>query len=66
MRFLFISDNGCGWPMALADSLMKPFTTSKEIGLDRPVCQQLHYAAAGRQPADRIHADPPRMCDPVF
>lgn len=30
---LFISDNGCGWPMALADSLMKPFTTSKEIGL---------------------------------
>ena len=30
---LFISDNGCGWPLALADSLMKPFTTSKEIGL---------------------------------
>ena len=30
---LSISDNGCGWPLALADSLMKPFTTSKEIGL---------------------------------
>ncbi len=30
---LWISDNGCGWPLALADSLMKPFTTSKEIGL---------------------------------
>ncbi|EKT60708.1 two-component system sensor histidine kinase PgtB [Providencia burhodogranariea] len=30
---LFISDNGEGWPLELADSLMKPFTTSKEIGL---------------------------------
>ena len=30
---LYISDNGEGWPLALADSLMKPFTTSKEIGL---------------------------------
>ncbi|WP_127960327.1 two-component system sensor histidine kinase PgtB [Serratia microhaemolytica] len=26
-------DNGTGWPLALADSLLKPFTTSKEIGL---------------------------------
>ena len=30
---LYIVDNGSGWPLALADSLMKPFTTSKEIGL---------------------------------
>lgn len=30
---LYISDNGEGWPLELADSLMKPFTTSKEIGL---------------------------------
>ena len=30
---LYITDNGCGWPLELADSLMKPFTTSKEIGL---------------------------------
>lgn len=30
---LFICDNGEGWPLALADSLMKPFTTSKQIGL---------------------------------
>ncbi|SPY76931.1 two-component system sensor histidine kinase PgtB [Providencia rustigianii] len=30
---LTISDNGKGWPLHLADTLMKPFTTSKEIGL---------------------------------
>ena len=52
---LFISDNGCGWPMALADSLMKPFTTSKEIGLGSaclsaaPLCSSW-AAACGSHP----------------
>ncbi len=30
---LTLCDNGTGWPLHLADTLMKPFTTSKEIGL---------------------------------
>ncbi|MGF7409161.1 two-component system sensor histidine kinase PgtB [Providencia alcalifaciens] len=30
---LTLCDNGGGWPLHLADTLMKPFTTSKEIGL---------------------------------
>lgn len=28
-----IADNGCGWPLALAESLLKPFVTSKQLGL---------------------------------
>lgn len=28
-----IADNGCGWPLELADSLLKPFVTSKQLGL---------------------------------
>lgn len=28
-----IADNGGGWPLALADSLLKPFITSKQVGL---------------------------------
>ena len=28
-----IGDNGPGWPEALLPSLLKPFTTSKEVGL---------------------------------
>lgn len=28
-----ITDNGCGWPLELADSLLKPFVTSKQLGL---------------------------------
>ncbi|EGI4415147.1 sensor histidine kinase, partial [Escherichia coli] len=30
---VFIGDNGPGWPEALLPSLLKPFTTSKEVGL---------------------------------
>ncbi|MEC5317984.1 ATP-binding protein [Brenneria populi subsp. brevivirga] len=30
---LLIEDNGPGWPLALAPRLLKPFTTSKDIGL---------------------------------
>ncbi|CNE64938.1 ATP-binding protein [Yersinia nurmii] len=30
---LTLRDNGQGWPLALADRLLKPFTTSKEVGL---------------------------------
>lgn len=30
---VFISDNGPGWPGALLPSLLKPFTTSKDVGL---------------------------------
>ncbi|WP_040154998.1 two-component system sensor histidine kinase PgtB [Yersinia ruckeri] len=30
---LILSDNGQGWPLALADRLLKPFTTSKSVGL---------------------------------
>lgn len=30
---VMIEDNGSGWPMALADSLLKPFTTNKPVGL---------------------------------
>lgn len=30
---VIISDNGPGWPAALLPSLLKPFTTSKDVGL---------------------------------
>ena len=30
---VLISDNGPGWPEALLPSLLKPFTTSKDVGL---------------------------------
>ena len=30
---VFVSDNGPGWPAALLPSLLKPFTTSKDVGL---------------------------------
>jgi two-component system phosphoglycerate transport system sensor histidine kinase PgtB len=30
---VFIADNGPGWPAALLPSLLKPFTTSKDVGL---------------------------------
>lgn len=30
---VFVSDNGPGWPEALLPSLLKPFTTSKDVGL---------------------------------
>ncbi|ROP49986.1 two-component system phosphoglycerate transport system sensor histidine kinase PgtB [Enterobacter sp. BIGb0383] len=30
---VFITDNGPGWPVALLPSLLKPFTTSKAVGL---------------------------------
>lgn len=30
---VLIEDNGGGWPLALAPSLLKPFTTSKSVGL---------------------------------
>lgn len=30
---LILSDNGQGWPLALANRLLQPFTTSKEVGL---------------------------------
>ncbi|OON41756.1 sensor histidine kinase [Izhakiella australiensis] len=28
-----VADNGGGWPLTLADSLLKPFITSKQVGL---------------------------------
>ncbi|WP_080752607.1 ATP-binding protein [Pectobacterium fontis] len=31
--FLYIQDNGPGWPLILAHRLLKPFTTSKDVGL---------------------------------
>ncbi|WP_300005793.1 two-component system sensor histidine kinase PgtB [uncultured Cedecea sp.] len=31
--YVFVSDNGPGWPAALLPSLLKPFTTSKDVGL---------------------------------
>lgn len=30
---VLIADNGPGWPAALLPSLLKPFTTSKDVGL---------------------------------
>lgn len=30
---VYIADNGPGWPVALLPSLLKPFTTSKAVGL---------------------------------
>lgn len=30
---MLIADNGPGWPAALLPSLLKPFTTSKTVGL---------------------------------
>ncbi|EKN6177287.1 HAMP domain-containing protein [Yersinia enterocolitica] len=30
---VIISDNGSGWPLAVTDSLLKPFVTSKPLGL---------------------------------
>ena len=30
---VMIADNGGGWPLALAGSLLKPFVTSKQLGL---------------------------------
>ncbi|VTM71340.1 Phosphoglycerate transport system sensor protein pgtB [Raoultella planticola] len=30
---VMIADNGDGWPLALAGSLLKPFVTSKQLGL---------------------------------
>lgn len=30
---VLIADNGPGWPATLLPSLLKPFTTSKDVGL---------------------------------
>ncbi|WP_411704506.1 ATP-binding protein [Edaphovirga cremea] len=30
---LYLSDNGCGWPLQLADHLLQPFTSSKSVNL---------------------------------
>ncbi len=30
---VLVADNGPGWPQALLPSLLKPFTTSKDVGL---------------------------------